>query len=106
MLKPNNMHQFSVKHLFILVASFCVAFAIITRSFEIGLPLLVAVSGFWMGFCILMLSDKLDNRLIDERSKLSQLLSVLGAMIIWFSLLVGGVYTIGIAVLYWLFSGV
>ena len=106
MLKPTGMHQFSLKHLLALVATFCFSFAIWTYSFEIGSAVLIAACGYWTGFSVLMLSDKLDNRPIDEKSKTSQFLSVLGAMTIWFSLLGGGIYTVGIAVLYCLFSEV
>ena len=98
------MQQFSIKHLLWMALSFSVPLAVHSYSGVVGITIGIAVSGFWLGMGCLFISDVIDDRPIDDRSGLSQALSVVGAMLAWFSALGGCVYVALLTAIYLLFS--
>ena len=84
---PNDVRQFSLKHLLAIVLSISVSLGIMRYLPTFGLRILLAVSFFWAGMGLLLISDTVDHRPIDERNRISQLCNILGLLIVVFSLI-------------------
>ena len=84
---PTDVRQFRLKHLFIISITLCLPSALIPYSPDYGYPLLMGVVSFWVGMGSLALSDSIDNRPIDDRGLTSQLLNLLGILLVAFSII-------------------
>jgi hypothetical protein len=73
---------FDLKQLFGMVFSFAVALACLKYFPNFGFGAVAIVVGFWAGFGFLFVSDTIDNRPIDARTWISQLLNLCGLAII------------------------
>ena len=83
---PEDVRQFQLKHMLWLVISFCLPLSLLSHSPVFGIPVLIGVSSFWTGMGCLFISDTIDNRPIDDRGWISQIVNVIGLFIVAFSL--------------------
>jgi hypothetical protein len=97
----NNLTQFRIKHLMLMVLSFAFALGIREWISGLGTAFLILVFGYWVGFGFVVVSDLLDARAFEERSIASSTLAGIGIFlvaafggmaVILFSLCVVGVF--------------
>ena len=67
-----------------------------------GKAIAVSISGFLIGILISITADVIDDRDINDRVHVSQILSTIGAMLVFFSAIFG-ICVVGAVALYYLF---
>ncbi|MFK7738403.1 MAG: hypothetical protein AB8B50_20430 [Pirellulaceae bacterium] len=85
----SDMRKFRIVHLMWMSLSIAVGAAIYRWYPNIGVGMLVLASVFWLGCGLLLVSDTIDSRTIEDRGLVSQTLNAFGATMVAFSVGVG-----------------
>ncbi|MDB2686898.1 hypothetical protein N9Y42_06770 [Mariniblastus sp.] len=84
---PNDVRQFRLKHLFVAALTLSLPAGLTPHFPAFAYSLLTGVAAFWIGMGFLFVSDLIDSRPIDDRGIASQLLNLIGILIVAFALI-------------------
>lgn len=84
---PQAVRQFQIRHLFTITATFAAVFSVYALAPKFGLALVGACVAFWSGLAAQFLADLLDGRPVENRGGWARLLGMVGAMLVWLSVM-------------------
>ena len=96
---PSDAKRFGIRHLFYLTGSVAFGLAMAVNSPGFGYLFAVCVACYWVGILMLFASDSMDQRTIDQRHFVSAMFSVAGALLCFFSIMLGGTFLLAIVIL-------
>ncbi|MFK7769876.1 MAG: hypothetical protein AB8B55_21895 [Mariniblastus sp.] len=96
---PTDVRKFQIKHLFLMMLSFSLGFAVYSAFPGLGSGFVLATTAFWAGFGFLIVSDTIDHGPIDDRGIVAQAFNIVGILMVAVSVIT----IVALAVLFILF---
>ncbi len=96
---PPDATRFGIRHLFYLTGSIAFGLAIAVNVPGLGPLFAGSVMIYWLGMLMLFVSDATDQRTIDQRHFVSAMLSLVGALTCFFSIMLGGTFLLAITIM-------